>query len=117
MTDGERINVIEFNVRFAHPECEPLMMRLDSDSLKTCSLLLKAKWRTPPSGCHRAVRSRSCSRRADIRASTKKGIAIRGLDRLEGNVPSDIKIKWAMKKDSRESFPLRHRDARRAVSD
>jgi len=28
----------------------------------------------------------------------QRGIAIRGLDRLEGNIPSDIKIKWAMKK-------------------
>jgi len=28
----------------------------------------------------------------------KKGIAISGLDRLEGNLPSDIKIKWAMGK-------------------
>jgi len=28
----------------------------------------------------------------------KKGIGISGLDRLEGNLPSDIKIKWAMGK-------------------
>src|SRR5208337_4026720 len=31
MIDGERINVLEFNVRFGDPECEALMMRLESD--------------------------------------------------------------------------------------
>src|SRR5208282_228347 len=31
MIDGERINVLEFNVRFGDPECQALMMRLDSD--------------------------------------------------------------------------------------
>jgi phosphoribosylamine-glycine ligase len=28
----------------------------------------------------------------------RKGIAITGLERIEGNVPSEIKVKWAMNK-------------------
>ena len=35
MIDGERINVLEFNVRFGDPECEPLMMRFDGDLAET----------------------------------------------------------------------------------
>jgi phosphoribosylamine--glycine ligase len=98
MIDGERINVIEFNVRFGDPECEPLMMRLESDLAET--LLAAADGNV----ANAAVRLSPRSAVAVVLASGgypgeyKKGIAIRGLDRLEGNVPSDIKIKWAMKK-------------------
>ena len=31
MINGERLNVLEFNVRFGDPECEALMMRLEGD--------------------------------------------------------------------------------------
>ncbi len=98
MVDGERINVIEFNVRFGDPECEPLMMRLESDLAET--LLAAADGNV----ANAAIRLSPRSAVAVVLASGgypgeyKKGIAIRGLDRLEGNVPSDIKIKWAMKK-------------------
>jgi len=33
MVDGERINVLEYNVRFGDPECQPILMRLQSDLL------------------------------------------------------------------------------------
>ena len=98
MTDGERINVIEFNVRFGDPECEPQMMRLDSDLAEN---LLAA---VDGNVANASIRLSPRSAVAVVLASGgypgeyKKGIAIRGLDRLEGNVPSDIKIKWAMKK-------------------
>jgi len=98
MTDGERINVIEFNVRFGDPECEPQMMRLDSDLAENLLAAVEGKV------ANAAVRLSPRSAVAVVLASGgypgeyKKGIAIRGLDRLEGNVPSDIKIKWAMKK-------------------
>lgn len=98
MTDGERINVIEFNVRFGDPECEPQMMRLDSDLAE--NLLAAAEGNV----ANASIRLSPRSAVAIVLASGgypgeyKKGIAIRGLDRLEGNVPSDIKIRWAMKK-------------------
>jgi len=98
MTDGERINVIEFNARFGDPECEALMMRLDSDLAET--LLAAADGNV----ANAAIRLSPRSAVAVVLASAgypgeyKRGIPIRGLDRLEGNVPSDIKIKWAMKK-------------------
>jgi phosphoribosylamine--glycine ligase len=98
MTDGERINVIEFNVRFGDPECEPLMMRLDSDLAENLLAAVEGKV------ANAAIRLSPRSAVAVVLASGgypgeyKKGIAIHGLDRLEGNVPSDIKIKWAMKK-------------------
>ncbi len=31
MIDGDRISVLEFNCRFGDPECQPLLMRLESD--------------------------------------------------------------------------------------
>jgi phosphoribosylamine---glycine ligase len=98
MTDGERINVIEFNARFGDPECEALMMRLDSDLAEI--LLASADGNV----ANAAIRLSPRSAAAVVLASAgypgeyKRGIPIRGLDRLEGNVPSDIKIKWAMKK-------------------
>jgi phosphoribosylamine---glycine ligase len=98
MTDGERINVIEFNVRFGDPECEPLMMRLDSDLAE--NLLAAAEGNV----ANASIRLSPRSAVAVVLASGgypgeyKKGIPIHGLDRLEGNIPSDIKIKWAMKK-------------------
>ena len=96
MIDGERINVLEFNVRFGDPECEALMMRLDSDLAE--NLLAAAGGKV----ANAAIRLSPRSSVAIVLASGgypgdyKKGIAISGLDRLEGNLPSDIKIKWAM---------------------
>jgi len=98
MIDGDRMNVLEFNVRFGDPECETMMMRLESDLAEN---LLAA---TEGKVANTSIRLSPRSAVAVVLASGgypgeyKKGIAIKGLDRLEGNVPSDIKIKWAMKK-------------------
>src|SRR6202041_1682743 len=90
MTDGERINVVEFNVRFGDPECEPLMMRLDSDLAEN---LLAA---TEGKVANAAVRLSPRSAVALVLASGgypgeyKKGIAIRGLDRLQSKLSAPL---------------------------
>ncbi len=33
MIDGDRLQVLEFNVRFGDPECQPLLMRMQSDMM------------------------------------------------------------------------------------
>jgi phosphoribosylamine--glycine ligase len=98
MIDGARINVLEFNARFGDPESQALMMRLESDLAE--NLLASVEGNV----ANAAIRLSPRSAVAVVLASGgypgdyKKGIPIRGLDRLEGNLPSDLKIKWAMKK-------------------
>ena len=98
MIDGERFNVLEFNARFGDPESQALMMRLDSDLAE--NLLAAAEGRVANASITLSPRSAVAVVLAagGYPGEYKKGIPIRGLDRLEGNVPSDIKIKWAMKK-------------------
>ena len=98
MIDGERFNVLEFNARFGDPESQALMMRLDSDLAE--NLLAAAEGNVAKASITLSPRSAVGIVLASggYPGEYKKGIAIRGLDRLEGNLPSDIKIKWAMKK-------------------
>jgi phosphoribosylamine--glycine ligase len=98
MIDGDRINVIEFNVRFGDPECQALMMRFDGDLAETLLAVAEGDARRA------TVRLSPRSAAAVVLASGgypgeyRKGIPIVGLDRIEGNLPSDIKVKWAMEK-------------------
>ncbi|MBI3759585.1 MAG: phosphoribosylamine--glycine ligase, partial [Deltaproteobacteria bacterium] len=98
MVDGDRINVLEYNVRFGDPECEPLMMRFDGDLAET--LLAVAHGR-----------AREVSLRLSSRASASvvlasggypgdyaKGISIAGLEHIDGTEPSEAKVRWAMEK-------------------
>ena len=117
MVDGDRINVLEFNVRFGDPECEPLMMRFDGDLAENLLAAPRAMSRMRRSGSRRAAPSPSCSRRADTRASTKRESRFIGLDRIEGNVAVGHQGEMGDGKDSREGFSRRHRDARRAIGD
>jgi phosphoribosylamine--glycine ligase len=98
MIDGERFNVLEFNARFGDPESQALMMRLDSDLAE--NLLAATEGKVANASITLSPRSAVGVVLASdgYPGEYKKGIPIRGLDRLEGNVPSDIKIKWAMKK-------------------
>jgi phosphoribosylamine--glycine ligase len=98
MVDGERISVLEYNVRFGDPECEALMMRFDGDLAET--LLAIAQGRA------RDVAIRLSSRTAaTVMLSSGgypgdyvKGMAITGLERIDGVEPSEAKVRWAMEK-------------------
>jgi phosphoribosylamine---glycine ligase len=98
MIDGEKINVLEFNVRFGDPECEALMMRFDGDLAET--LLAAAEGKAAGASVRLSPRSAAAVVLASggYPGEYRKGIAITGLERIEGNVPSEIKIKWAMNK-------------------
>ena len=73
MVDGDRINVLEYNVRFGDPECEPLMMRFDGDLAETLLACAEGRLKNRRSGFRRAPRLRWCWPRADIRASIARG--------------------------------------------
>src|ERR1019366_4354267 len=98
MVDGDRINVIEFNVRFGDPECEALMMRFDGDLAETllaCAegSLTKAVVQLSPKSAVSVVLGSGGSAGA-----YRKGIPIAGLEKIEGSAPSDAKVKWALEK-------------------
>ena len=43
MIDGDRINVLEFNCRFGDPECQPLLMRLQTDLVEIVEKAIDGK--------------------------------------------------------------------------
>ncbi|CAK8718245.1 Multifunctional fusion protein [Candidatus Electrothrix aarhusensis] len=43
MIDGDRINVLEFNCRFGDPECQPLLMRLQTDLVEILDKAIDGK--------------------------------------------------------------------------
>jgi phosphoribosylamine--glycine ligase len=98
MIDGEKINVLEFNVRFGDPECEALMMRFEGDLAET--LLAAAEGNVGRATIRLSPRAAVAVVLASggYPGDYRKGIAITGLERIEGNVPSEIKVKWAMNK-------------------
>ena len=73
MVEGDRINVIEFNVRFGDPECEPLMMRFDGDLAETLLACAEGNLaKAAVAAFAQRARSRWCSRRAAIPATIAK---------------------------------------------
>ncbi len=98
MVDGDRIKVLEYNVRFGDPECEALMMSFDGDLAET--LLAIAQGRA------REVAIRLSSRTAATVVLTAggypgdyaRGTPIAGLERIDGVEPSEAKVRWAMEK-------------------
>lgn len=98
MVEGERINVLEYNVRFGDPECEPLMMRFEGDLAETLLAVAEGHARDT------AIRLSSRAAAAVVLASGgypgeyRKGIPITGLERIDGAEPSEAKVRWAMEK-------------------
>ncbi|HUY19034.1 MAG TPA: phosphoribosylamine--glycine ligase [Candidatus Binataceae bacterium] len=98
MVSGERVNVLEFNVRFGDPECQALMMRYAGDLAE--ALMAAAEGRIRDA----AVRLSPKSAVALVMASGgypgdyRKRQPINGLERIEGNQPSELKVKWALER-------------------
>jgi phosphoribosylamine---glycine ligase len=95
VADG-RINVLEFNARFGDPECEVLMMRFDGDLAET--LLAVAQGRSAEAAFRLSPRSAVSVVLASggYPGNYRKGLAIKGLERIEGGEPSPSKVRWAM---------------------
>jgi phosphoribosylamine--glycine ligase len=98
MVDGERINVLEYNVRFGDPECEPLMMRFEGDLAEV--LLACAEGRLKESSVRLSPRAAAAIVLASggYPGEYRKGVAISGLERIDGAEPSDAKVRWALQK-------------------
>jgi phosphoribosylamine---glycine ligase len=96
MVANDQINVLEFNVRFGDPECEALMMRFDGDLAET--LLAVARGRSAEASFRLSPRSAVSVVIASggYPGDYRKGIAISGLQRIEGGEPSPAKVRWAM---------------------
>ena len=98
MIDDDRISVLEYNVRFGDPECEPLMMRFDGDLAETLLAVAQGRAREV------AIRLSSRAAASVVLASGGypgeygKGISIAGLERIDGAEPSEAKVRWAMEK-------------------
>jgi phosphoribosylamine--glycine ligase len=98
MVDGDRISVLEYNVRFGDPECEPLMLRFDGDLAETLLAVAQGRAREV------AIRLSSRAAAAVVLASGgypgeyAKGVTIGGLERIDGSEPSEAKVRWAMDK-------------------
>jgi phosphoribosylamine--glycine ligase len=98
MVDGDRINVLEYNVRFGDPECEPLMMRFEGDLAETLLACTEGRLNSV------SVRLSPRAAAAVVLASGgypgehRRGVAISGLERIDGAEPSDAKVRWALQK-------------------
>ncbi len=98
MVDGDRLSVLEYNVRFGDPECEPLMMRFDGDLAETLLAIAQGRSRDV------AIKLSSRAAASVVLASGgypgeyEKGISITGLERIDGTEPSEAKVRWAMEK-------------------
>jgi len=98
MVEGDTLNVLEYNVRFGDPECEPIMMRFDGDLAETLLAIAQGRAREV------AIRLSSRTAAAVVLASGgypgdyAKGKPIAGLERIDGVEPSEAKVRWAMEK-------------------
>ncbi len=104
MVAGNRIDVLEYNVRFGDPECEALMMRFEGDLAET--LLAVAEGRARDAVIRLSPRAAVTVVLASggYPGDYRKGVPIGGLERLEGAEPSPAKVRWAMDKIRIKAF-------------
>jgi phosphoribosylamine--glycine ligase len=98
MVNGDRINVLEYNVRFGDPECEALMMRFEGDLAQ--ALFACADGRLNEVNLKLSDRAAVALVLASggYPGDYRKGIPISGLERIEGTEASAAKVKWALDK-------------------
>jgi phosphoribosylamine--glycine ligase len=98
MVSGERINVLEFNVRFGDPECQALMMRYSGDLAE--ALLAAVEGRIQDAVVQLAPRSAVAVVLASggYPSDYRKGLPISGLEKIEGKAPSSLKVRWALER-------------------
>ncbi len=98
MVDGDAVNVLEFNVRFGDPECEPLMMRYEGDLAE--ALLAVAEGRARDAVVKLSARSAVSVvlTSGGYPGDYRKGLPISGLGRIDGAEPSELKVHWALDK-------------------
>ena len=96
MVDRDRLSVLEFNVRFGDPECEPLMMRFDGDLGEV--LMAAAEGNLDPASFRLSPRAAASIVIASggYPGDYRKGLPINGLEHIDGAEPSDAKVRWAM---------------------
>jgi phosphoribosylamine--glycine ligase len=96
MVDRDRINVLEYNVRFGDPECEALMMRFETDLAS--ALMAVAEGRVRDAEVRLSKRSAVsvvlCS--GGYPGAYRKALPIGGLDQIDGAAPSVLKTQWAL---------------------
>ena len=98
MVDGDRINVLEFNVRFGDPECEPLMMRFESDLAEALMAVAERRARDAFIKLSRRSAVTVVLASGGYPGEYRKGFSITGLERIDGAQPSDLKVQWALQK-------------------
>jgi phosphoribosylamine--glycine ligase len=96
MVAGDQINVLEFNVRFGDPECEPLLMRLEGDLAETLLAVAEGRARDASARLSRRAAAAVVLASGGYPGDYSKGLPISGLERIEGAEPSDVKVQWAL---------------------
>ncbi len=98
MVSGERLNVLEFNVRFGDPECESLMMRFEGDLAETLLQVAEGRLTERSFGISPRSAATVVLTSGGYPDKYRTGLPIRGLERIEGSDPSAAKVGWALKR-------------------
>jgi phosphoribosylamine--glycine ligase len=98
MVDGDRIKVLEYNVRFGDPECEPLMMRFEGDLAETLLACAEGRLKNLKISLSPRAAAAVVLASGGYPGEYRKGIAISGLERIDGAEPSQAKVRWALQK-------------------
>ncbi len=98
IVDGEHIRVLEFNVRFGDPECETLMMRFDGDLGAILLAATNGKLRDFPVKLSKRSAVSVMLTSGGYPGDYRKGLAIKGLEKIDGSEPSALKTQWALHK-------------------